>query len=230
MTNIPAPPEGASARQLAEWAVDTGRISADSEDGLAGILPGYDNPRAVVIAEKPNKYDNSQHTALRPVLRELREVKARLAAKASPAVAARSRVAASTYVSNSLPAAPDALATIYSAATGRPANTVYAAGGRKAPEPFQGSGNLPASTASGMAPAVLAKAPWQARWAIAKAPTTEEASHLLNQSIEMHSAFGDLAGSEWPPSGLDDDAQAYVREYSRFLSGFPADDATFHGF
>ena len=130
----------------------------------------------------------------------------------------RVAASASAGLSGIYPGAADALQAIYSAATGRPASAVYGSAGAQAPEAFPGSGDIPLATASGMDPKLLERAPWQARWAIANAPTMAEASSLLNESSGMAAAFP--ASTSWPPTGLDPDATSYFREFSQYLSGF----------
>lgn len=223
MSDIPAPPQGASAAELAGWAVDTGRIPPDLEDALASqIGPGFLG-RAHIVNSPAGHYDNSGSSRTQArlaaraqakqdeILREIAQVKAKVAVSA--------RVAAS-YSRPSLPGAKDALTEQYARNTGRPVGKVMASAAGAAPEPFPGSGDVPLATASGMDPALLKQAPWQERWAIAKAPTMAEAAERLSTSVGLAADFGDLPTS-WPPSGLDGDAQAYVNDFRRWLSGFP---------
>ena len=131
------------------------------------------------------------------------------------------RAAAAPTRTGSLPGARESLGQHYHAATGRQWTVQAAAEQADAPEPFVGSGDLPAATASGMDPQLLSKARWQDRWAITKAPTQAEAAQRLNDSIAAAKSFGDLS-TAWPPTGLDDDATSYVQAYSQHLSGFRA--------
>jgi hypothetical protein len=60
----------------------------------------------------------------------------------------------------------------------RPA--LYAVAAAEAPPPsLFNSGDLPVYTASGVEPATLARLPWQARHAVASAPTTAEAYQII---------------------------------------------------
>ncbi len=89
-----------------------------------------------------------------------------------------------------------------------------------APTPFP-TGDLPVMTASGIDPSVVAKVPWQARWAVTNAPTIAAAAELVNRygGPDGEDAYAFDAGLT---PALATHAQAYEQEFSRHMSGFGA--------
>lgn len=70
----------------------------------------------------------------------------------------------------------------------RPA--LYAMAAAEAPPPsLFNSGDLPVYTASGVEPATLARLPWQARHAVASAPTTAEAYRIIEEVSGVDGEF-----------------------------------------
>jgi hypothetical protein len=208
INETPPPTVGASATEIrAEIAASKARIAA---------LNSSQDPRVAASAVP------KVHPVLDPIDLALEAAFPAFPDEVAQVKATETvRAAAAPGRGGVLPGAREACGQQYYAATGRTWTVQASAQQDAAPEAFAGSGDIPAATASGMDPALLSKARWQDRWQIAKAPSQAEAAQLLNQSIEFAKDFGDVS-AQWPPTGLDDDAAAYVNAYSRHLSGFPA--------
>ena len=78
---------------------------------------------------------------------------------------------------------------------------------------------MPAATASGLDPAALHAVPWAARWAIAAAPTTAAAAEMLNRYSGADAEDAVAIDRGMNPARFDD-ATAYERSFSAWMSGF----------
>ena len=193
-------------RDIAKLQADIAASDAKRAQKIAAAAPA--------ARPKADAFDLAFEAAIPPFPDEVAETRVTQAVRA----------AATPVRGGALPGAREALGRQYAAVTGRTWTVAASAAQDAAPEPFPGSGDRPLATASGLDPQLLSKARWQDRWAITSAPTQQQAAQLLNASAGHAADFGSLSPAR-PPTGLDDEATAYVAAYRSHLSGFPSDCA-----